>query len=108
MKAKFFQISGVQAVLAGLGLTGMVALLVVAGVYFRDEQRIDRWAADNGYDVVSCQSASVNLSNDEASGTGRNIYQVVLKEKSTGLTRTAWFQLGPYLAFKQVWRREDL
>ena len=36
------------------------------------------------------------------------IYEVVLKEKRTGQTRTAWIQLGPGFGFKQAWRREDL
>jgi hypothetical protein len=92
-----------------LGLTAMVAILVVAGVYFRNEQRIDRWAADNGYDVVSCETVSLgNLNYDIDGGHSYIIYEVVLKEKRTGQTRIAWIQLGPGLGFKQAWRREDL
>jgi len=108
MKVKFDRISRVKAVLAVLGLSVIVATLVVAAVYSRtNEQRINRWAVDNGYDVVRCERVSITGDISEA-GHSWMIYEVVLKEKRTGQTRTAWFQLGPGFGFEQAWRREDL
>jgi hypothetical protein len=107
MKVNAFVFSRVRAVLLLLGLTAVVAILVVAGVYFRNEQRIEHWAAANGYDVVSCQKISDGILNVEERETWA-IYQVVVKEKLTGQTTTAWIRLGPGLAFRQAWRREDL
>jgi hypothetical protein len=107
MKVNGFAFSHARAVLLLLGLTAVVAVLVVAGAYFRDDQRIDRWATANGYDVVSCQKVSDGILNFEERETWA-IYQVVVKEKLTGQTTNAWIRLGPGLALKEAWRREDL
>jgi hypothetical protein len=107
MKVKFDRSFGIKAVLAVLGLSVIFAPVVVVAVYFRDEQLINRWAVDNGYDVVSCERVSVGGNPNEV-GQSWYIYKVVLKEKRTGQTRTAWFQVGAGFGFKQAWRREDL